>query len=289
LIVQEPPAATGLLVEQVVPVEATAKALAFAPVIAMLLMVSAAVPVLLPRVTDSDPVVPTIWLPNGRLDGETLATGAVPVPFRPTVCVLPVTPLLLSVMVSVPLSGPVAVGEKVTLIVQEPPAATGLLVEQVVPVEATAKALAFAPVIAMLAIVSAAVPVVLPRVTGSDPVVPTIWLPNVRLDEVTLATGAVPVPVKPTVCVLPATPLLLSVMVSVPLSGPVAVGEKVTLIVQEPPAATGLLVEQVVPVEATAKALAFAPVIAMLLMVSAAVPVALLRVTDSDPLVVPKG
>jgi len=42
-------------------------------------------------------------------------------------------------------------------------------------------------------------------------------------------------------------------------------------------------------VEATAKALAFAPVIAMLLMVSAAVPVALLRVTDSDPLVVPKG
>jgi hypothetical protein len=89
--------------------------------------------------------------------------------------------------------------------------------------------------------------------------------------------------------VLPATPLLLSVMVSVPLSGPVAVGEKVTLIVQEPPAATGLLVEQVVPVEATAKALAFAPVIAMLLMVSAAVPVALLRVTDSDPLVVPKG
>jgi hypothetical protein len=38
--------------------------------------------------------------------------------------------------------------------------------------------------------------------------------------------------------VLPATPLLLSVMVSVPVSGPVAVGEKVTLIVQEPLAAT---------------------------------------------------
>jgi hypothetical protein len=37
--------------------------------------------------------------------------------------------------------------------------------------------------------------------------------------------------------VLPATLLLLSVMVSVPVSGPVAVGEKVTLIVQEPLAA----------------------------------------------------
>jgi hypothetical protein len=38
--------------------------------------------------------------------------------------------------------------------------------------------------------------------------------------------------------VFPATPLLLSVMVSVPVSGPVALGEKVTLIVQEPLAAT---------------------------------------------------
>jgi hypothetical protein len=214
----------------------------------------------------------------------------VPVPVKPTVCVLPATPLLLSVMVSVPLSAPVAVGEKVTLIVQEPPAATGLLVEQVVPVEATAKALAFVPVIAMLLMVSAAVPVVLLRVTACDPlVVPTIWLPNGRLDGETLATGAVPVPVRLTVCVLPVTPLLLSVMVSVPLSSPVAVGEKVTLIVQEPPAATGLVVEQVVPVEATAKALAFVPVIAMLAIVSAAVPVALLRVTACDPLVVPKG
>src|SRR5208337_248779 len=47
-----------------------------------------------------------------------------------------------------------------------------------------------------------------------------------------------PVPLSATLCVLPATPLLLSVMVSVPVSVPVAVGEKVTLIVQEPLAAT---------------------------------------------------
>jgi hypothetical protein len=38
--------------------------------------------------------------------------------------------------------------------------------------------------------------------------------------------------------VLPAAPLLLSVIVSVPAGAPVAVGEKVTLIVQEPLAAT---------------------------------------------------
>jgi hypothetical protein len=38
--------------------------------------------------------------------------------------------------------------------------------------------------------------------------------------------------------VVPATPLLLSVMVRVPVSGPAVVGEKVTLIVQEPLGAT---------------------------------------------------
>jgi hypothetical protein len=68
--------------------------------------------------------------------------------------------------------------------------------------------------------------------------VPTVPLGNdvVVIDRVVIEV--VPVPPKLTVCVLPATPLLLSVMVSVPLSVPVVVGVKVTLIVQEPPAAT---------------------------------------------------
>jgi len=61
------------------------------------------------------------------------------------------------------------------------------------------------------------------------------------------------------------------------------------LIVQEPPAATGLLVEQVVPRRRRQKALALVPVMAMLAMVSAAVPVALLRVTACDALVVHKA
>jgi hypothetical protein len=77
--------------------------------------------------------------------------------------------------------------------------------------------------------------------------------------------------------VLPGTPLLLSVMVSVPVSGPAAVGENVTLIVQEVLAAT-------LPWQ-----LSFSPKFALaeiLAIVSAAVPV-LLRVTDWDALVVP--
>ena len=76
---------------------------------------------------------------------------------------------------------------------------------------------------------------------------------------------------------LPATPLLLSVMVRVPVSVPVAVGEKVTLIVQEPLAAT--LPPQVLVSPKLA-------LVAMLAMVSVALPV-LLRVTGCDALVVP--
>jgi hypothetical protein len=53
--------------------------------------------------------------------GERLATGAVPVPVRLTVWV---GGLALSVMVTAPVLVPTAVGLKVTLMVQLPPAAT---------------------------------------------------------------------------------------------------------------------------------------------------------------------
>ncbi len=67
---------------------------------------------------------------------------------RLTVWVLPVTPLLLSVMVRVPEQRPLVVGAKVTLMLQEPPAAIllpQLLVWEksplvVMPVTASAKA-----------------------------------------------------------------------------------------------------------------------------------------------------
>ena len=76
---------------------------------------------------------------------------------------------------------------------------------------------------------------------------------------------------------LPATPLLLSVMVSVPVSGPAAVGEKVTLIVQ------AALAARLPPQLLVSPKFAL---VAMVAMVSAALPV-LLKVTGCDPLVVP--
>jgi hypothetical protein len=69
----------------------------------------------------------------------------------------------------------------------------------------------------------------------------------------------------------------LSVIVSVPLSAPLVAGEKVTSIVQELPAAR--LLEQLL-------VWAKFPVVPMLVMASAAVPV-LLKVTGWDALVVP--
>src|SRR5271157_1910962 len=96
----------------------------------------------------------------------------------------------------------------------------------------------------MLAMERAAVPVVLLKVTGCDAlVVPRFWLPNVRLGGEAPATGANPVPLKATVCMLPAAPLLLSVKVRVAGSGPVAFGVNVTLTVQLLFGVTGIPVQ----------------------------------------------
>ena len=99
--------------------------------------------------------------------------------------------------------------------------------------------------------------------------------PKTRAEKLAVAT--VPVPCKLTFCVLPATPPLLSVTVRVPVSGPLAVGEKVTLIVQEPLAAT------LPPQLLVSPKLALA---AMLAMVSTPKP-ELLSATGCDTLVVP--
>ena len=106
-------------------------------------------------------------------------------------------------------------------------------------------------------------------------------MPKLRLVAESVTLGAMPVPVKASVCALPEAPLLLSVTVRVPLRAPVAAGLKLTLIVQVPPAATG--VEQVL---VSPKSPALAPETATLLTVSAAVP-ALETVTVWAALVVP--
>jgi hypothetical protein len=86
-----------------------------------------------------------------------------------------------------------------------------------------------------------------------------------------------PVPLRLTVCVLFGTPLLLSVTVRVPVRVPLAVGLKVILTVQEPFALT--LPPQVF-------VWLKSPLMPMLLMVSAALPV-LLSITVCEALVVP--
>ena len=63
------------------------------------------------------------WLAKVRADGESAAVGTpTPVPVRVTVWVPPVE--LLSTIVMVPVAGPAAVGEKVTVTVQVAPGAS---------------------------------------------------------------------------------------------------------------------------------------------------------------------
>jgi hypothetical protein len=194
-----------------------------------------------------------------------------PVPVRLTVCVVPATPPLLSVMVRVAVSEPPAVGVKVTLIVQLAPAAT-LLPQLLV--------WAKFPLLVMLATARAMFPV-LDSVTACALLVEfTRSAAKVRAVGETLATGEVPVPVRLTDWMLPVTPLLLSVRVRVPLRVPFAVGVKVTLIVQLPPPAATLEPQLLVWLKS--------PLMAMLAMVSTAVPV-LLRVTACAVLVVPSN
>lgn len=92
-------------------------------------------------------------------------------PDSETFWVLPATLLLLSVIVSVAERLPVAVGVKVTVIVQLPPAATELPQVLFCP-----KSPGFVPVNPMLLIVSAAFPVLFKVKVCGLLVVPTIWL-----------------------------------------------------------------------------------------------------------------
>ena len=106
-------------------------------------------------------------------------------------------------------------GLKVTLIVQDPPAAT--LVPQVLVWEKNAE-----PVIAMLLMLSAVLPVLLSVVVSVFPTVPKLRLAG-------LNSTTVPVPVRLTFCGLPAA---LSVIDNVPVRVALCVGLKVTLMVQ---------------------------------------------------------
>ena len=195
-----------------------------------------------------------------------------PVPVRLTVWVLPDTPPALSVIVSVPVVVPLAVGVKVTLIVQLP-SALKLTPKQL----SVSKKTKEPAVTATLEILSVALPV-LAKVTDCEALeVPTSMVPKVRLFAESKTLGLEPVPVKPTVCWLPDTPPELSAMVSVPVRVPLALGEKTTLMVQLPPTLT--LLAQIVGSEKS-------PLVEILAIERAADPV-LLRVTGWEALEVP--
>jgi len=203
-----PPAAVGENVTEIVQVAlATSdagqslvcwKSPAFAPPRPMLVIVSGAVPVFLSVDDCEGLVVPISCEPNARLGGVSVAAGAgvPPVPLRASACGLPVA---LSETCTVAARGPVALGEKVTVMVQVALAASDAGQSLV-----CVKSVAFAPVMAMPVIVSGAVPEFRSVEVCDALVVPTSCEPNVRPLGVSVTAGAVPVPVSATVCGLPA-------------------------------------------------------------------------------------
>lgn len=150
---------------------------------------------------------------------------------------LPATLLLLSVTTNVPARAPLAPGVKTTAIAQ-----VDVTVSVVPQVVFWLKSVELVPVNVMLVMFSVAVPVLLSvKELG---VLPTAaaWLPKLKLDGERPASGAVPVPVKLTVCGLL---VALSVKVKVAVRLPAVVGEKFTLTVQVPFTPSGLAAVQV--------------------------------------------
>lgn len=169
---------------------------------------------------------------------------------------------------------PDAAGVNVTLTAQ---VVVGVRVAPVHVSALLAKSLGFKPPSVTVEMARLTAPVLVTVSVMGALVVAGAWLGNPKTSEKKLAVATLPVPCKLTFCVLPATPPLLSVMVRVPVSGPLAVGEKVTLMVQE------LLAATVLPQLLVSAKL---PLAVMLEMVSAPKPESL-SVTGCDALVVP--
>src|SRR5437588_737715 len=141
-------------------------------------------------------------------------------------------PPALSATDSVPVRAPEAVGVKVTLIVQFPPAArvAGLVGQALAPVLVAAKS----PEAANELIVKAAVPVFVSVTVIGALVVASNWLPKSRLVGANPTAGAVPFPLSIMICGLPPA---LSATDSVPERAPAHVGVQVTLLARIPSAA----------------------------------------------------
>jgi hypothetical protein len=167
-------------------------------------------------------VCPTVTVPKFSELVENV-TGAEPEPDRLTVCGLFGA---LSAKVSVPLAAPTAVGENVTPTWQRAPAAR--LVVQVLLEIANGAAV-------VMEVIDSATDCMFVRVTVlAELVAPTTVELKLKLFEDNV-TGALPLPLRFTVCGLVAT---LSVKVRVPVALPSAVGLNVTPTAQVAPGAT---------------------------------------------------
>jgi hypothetical protein len=152
-------------------------------------------------------------------------TGAVPVPLRLTFCGLFEA---LSVKVSEPLAAPAAVGVNETPTAQLAPPVTG--VPQVLP------EIAKGPLMPTVEMVSDVLWRLVSVTVTAALVLPTATVPKFSelADRVTGEPELLPVPLRLTVCGPPGAE---SVKVSVPVAAPVAVGVKVTPMLQPAPAA----------------------------------------------------
>lgn len=127
-------------------------------------------------------------MPNARLAGVSVMLGSVPLPESEMLCGLP---LALSLMEMVAERAPAAAGTNVALMAHWPPAAKVLGERgQVVVSE---KSPGLAPTRPMLKMVSGPVPEFVSVTVCKTELVPTFWLPKVRLVEEseTIGTTAV--------------------------------------------------------------------------------------------------
>jgi hypothetical protein len=188
---------------------------ALTPVTAMLVMVSAAVPLLVTVIDWDELDAPTFTEPKARLVADKLTGGSTPVPLSAMDCG---EVLALSVIVMAAVSAPPAVGAKWPWMVQLAPAAR--LVPQLF---ANTNEEALAPVTAML-VMERAVVALLVMVRDCEPLdEPTVVEANDRLVADKVTGAAKPAPVSAMLCgELPA----LSVMVMPAVSVPATVGAK---------------------------------------------------------------
>jgi hypothetical protein len=185
----------------------------------------AAVPLLASLMVCADEAVPTGSAPNCNPVGasKTEGDGVPPVPDNGTICGLPEAS---SATESAPTRFPLCVGVKTTLIAQLAPGAR-LVPQEFVSLKS--------PVTANPEMLSVEVPVFVSMTLCADADDPTRVLANVKLIGFNDANGAIPVPVRLTVCGLP---LASSDTDSVPVRAPPCVGVNVTETVQFAPAAS---------------------------------------------------